>query len=439
MGFKPTATWIPPKPGEIRQHKRLTHGPEGCMDLDPSTCSVCNLFICSVCGQAEAELAKSCPGPKAEAHSNLSPSAAKRWTSCPGSVRLCRTVPEPPPGPYAIEGTRLHNLADKLLKQGSWPSGSMTPADAEILEPYLEFVASLDGDKATEQKVRLQSVSKDIWGTADVLAYNQRRLTVGDLKTGNTIVSPVENPQLMIYAGGAIETHDLTVSEIELVIAQPRAFHPEGPIRRWQLSAADLIDWLAWLKEKVEATEDTAAPLCPGDHCQWCPAAAICPALREQNTALAVIEFAPVDNYDPVQLSQMLDAVPRIDAWCRSLERFAQNELESGRPVPGWKLVAKRATRQWAKGDDETLAKFEELGIDPSSACDSSVRSPAQIEKLLPKDRRKELSPLIVSRSSGSTLAPESDPRKPVRSPAERAALEFTSVEQPTDTNPKQE
>ena len=40
------------------KHIQLTHN-----NCDEQQCNICNLFICSVCGQAEIELEPECPGP----------------------------------------------------------------------------------------------------------------------------------------------------------------------------------------------------------------------------------------------------------------------------------------------------------------------------------------------------------------------------------------
>ena len=79
-------------------------------------------------------------------------------------------------------------------------------------------------------------------------------------------------------------------------------------------------------------------------------------------------------------------------------------------PVPGYKLVAKRATRQWV---DEAKAKdaLSSMGVEPYR---QELLSPAQAEKVLKKSKLALPDDLVVSVSSGSTIAPESDPRPAV-------------------------
>jgi hypothetical protein len=86
--------------------------------------------------------------------------------------------------------------------------------------------------------------------------------------------------------------------------------------------------------------------------------------------------------------------------------------LEADKPVPGWKLVNKRATRQWANEDQATdvLAKV----IPEAELFVTKLITPAVAEKVLKKLGTKLPDDLVVAVSSGSTLAREEDPRPAV-------------------------
>jgi hypothetical protein len=81
--------------------------------------------------------------------------------------------------------------------------------------------------------------------------------------------------------------------------------------------------------------------------------------------------------------------------------------------VPGFKLVAKRATRQWADDDQALVAMLNE-GIPESELLTSKVISPAQAEKVLKKHGKQLPANQVVAVSSGSTLVEDSDPRPAV-------------------------
>jgi len=76
--------------------------------------------------------------------------------------------------------------------------------------------------------------------------------------------------------------------------------------------------------------------------------------------------------------------------------------------VPGYKLVAKRSTRQWV---DEKEAAHWLDGKGVEDIFERKLKSPAQAEKLL---KEKLPGELVVSISSGNTMASEDDPRPAV-------------------------
>ena len=110
----------------------------------------------------------------------------------------------------------------------------------------------------------------------------------------------------------------------------------------------------------------------------------------------------PVD-----QIGFYLEQVPMIEQFISDLKGLAQNLIESGQPVPGWKLVNKRATRQWT--DPNEAADF--LHASDIEPFEQKLISPAVAEKLLKKVKIPFADGLVVAVSSGSTLAPASDPR----------------------------
>jgi hypothetical protein len=86
-------------------------------------------------------------------------------------------------------------------------------------------------------------------------------------------------------------------------------------------------------------------------------------------------------------------------------------DAEDGKPVPGWKLVNKRAMRQWVD-EDKAVAFLSSAGVE--AWAEPKAISPAVAEKALKKAKIELPADLVVAVSSGSTLAPESDPRPAV-------------------------
>jgi hypothetical protein len=87
--------------------------------------------------------------------------------------------------------------------------------------------------------------------------------------------------------------------------------------------------------------------------------------------------------------------------------------MESGAKLPEYKLVAKRAIRQWTDEDKAKVALFA-LGLDESEVMETLLLSPAKVEKVLKKRKIALPADVVVAISSGNTLASADDPRPEV-------------------------
>lgn len=381
--------------------------------------------------------------PKRPEHSPIGASSMHRWASCPGSVRLAATVANRATR-YAAEGTLAHMLARIALEMGLPPEtylGKEKSADGfdftvdqemcDAVNVYLESVKDDqgEGDKLfVEHKFDLTHVYPGLYGTADAVIWKPATglLIVKDYKHGAGVpVDVKDNPQLRYYALGALIDLKLPVKRVRMEVVQPRCPHPDGPIRSEEIDAIDLMDFATDLIDYAKATEDPDAKLNPGDHCRFCPAAAVCPALHARAQQTASLAFSDDAPYEPGALAETLAWLPVLEGWIKNVREFAYKEAESGNTIPGWKLVAKRANRKWRDEIAATQA-LRSLGLgEPELYPLPKLNSPAAIEKLLAKKDRGVLETLVVKESSGHTLAPESDPRPPVK---EAAADAFANV-----------
>jgi len=401
-------------------------------------------------------------------HARLSPSSSERWMHCAGSVRLCEGLPDVK-NAYMLEGTAAHELAAYALK-GNDPEwrdtdyieveGQPYPIDDEMREgvqTYIDYVRHLQAlyrsELWVETPVDLAPLNppEEIYGTSDAIldSLELRRLDVVDLKYGQGVQKAAAgNPQLMNYLlgallkvahkrgaqkngadslGGALAMFDT----LEVHIVQPRGSHVDGPIRSWEVSADEVRAFAAQVINAARATQDPNAPLTPGEWCRFCPAQAMCPALREftQQQAEMVFGMVPVDTPTPPErltleeVGAILRQVPIVEDWIRALRQRIEAELTAGRVVPGWKLVQKRPVRRWAN-EEEVLRWAKGSGLEASEVyVEPELRSPAQMEKVVGKKNLPE--DLYVKASSGLALVSESDPRPEVTmvGPAEFTAL----------------
>lgn len=242
-------------------------------------------------------------------HSKVGASGSERWMNCPGSVRLCTGRPGRSTE-YTAEGTAAHHVAERCLKEGKDALdffGDVIKVDDfefEVDETMVEHVqlyvdtiradAREMGDTVleVERGFHLKSYHPDLFGTNDANLYSATVLRVYDFKYGaGKPVEVANNPQLKIYALGALELHDVT--EVELVIVQPRAAHSGGPVRRWRTTPEELREWaVKELVPAVKATEAPDAPLVPDkETCKWCIGVDVCPALRKRTAEVLDVEF----------------------------------------------------------------------------------------------------------------------------------------------------
>jgi hypothetical protein len=294
----------------------------------------------------------------------------------------------------------------------------------EAISVYVDFIEAFykkdGGELLIEHRFDLSKVHPGLFGTADAVHYSEktRVLTVTDYKHGAGIaVEVVDNPQLQYYALGALLSLKYKAEWVDIVVVQPRCLHKDGPKRAWRIAAIDLLEFQGRLVDAAIATEQPDAPLVPGDQCRFCPGAPKCPALRSQALTAAQKEFLPTVEYVPEDLAETLDKLDVIEGWCSSVRAFAYAEAHRGREIPGYKMVAKRATRKWIEGVDCTMLSKEFKLIEERFLEEPSLKSPAQVEKVLKQEGHgaKALGELVVSASSGFKLVRESDPGVPVK------------------------
>jgi CRISPR/Cas system-associated exonuclease Cas4 (RecB family) len=350
-------------------------------------------------------------------------STAKRVIACPGSVALCDTMPPKPSSKYADEGTLLHNIISEVLETNKAPIEFLGTKyndvvfTKELLEdklfPALDLLDEIDPKKemeyATETRVGFGDYLPDVFGSTDLLGRLGSRAIVLDWKFGDGVtVTAEENEQLMFYAAAAMRTKESQwvfegVTEIECIIIQP----PE--IRRWVTTPERIKAFENQLKMAVQIAQKPDAPLSHGDHCRWCAAKPVCPNMTGAvDRALALA----IGDIDAMQISNYLKQADMLEQWVTDLRALAHTMLEAGAIVPEWKLVAKRATRQWVDEDKAAIALAQDMSHDEMYT--KKLLSPAQAEKILKKAKKELPANQVVAISSGSTLAPVDDPRPAV-------------------------
>lgn len=353
-------------------------------------------------------------------HSNIvGGSTAKRVINCPGSVALVQKMPKQPSSPHADRGTLLHNTIAEVLEGRDYIIGSKYEDQVltqelveEKLLPALAALDEIDPNRdmiyEVETRVGFGDLLPGVFGSTDLIGRIGNRAVVLDWKFGDGVAVEVEdNPQLMFYAAASMRTEKAKwafegVEEIEMVIVQPPA------VKRWVTTPARVAEFERELVNAVKQAKQPDAPIKTGDHCRWCTAKPICP---QMTGAVDRALQASIQAIDAPMIGAYLANADLLEDWIKDLRALAHQMLDSGASVPGYKLVAKRGTRQWT--DDKKAADaLVEMGVEPYK--EPELVSPAQAEKELKKRKLTLPDDLVVSVSSGTTLASADDPRPAV-------------------------
>lgn len=349
-------------------------------------------------------------------------STAKRVINCPGSVALVAKMPPKDSSTYADRGTLLHNAMAAILDSDTvtpesmlWTTFKGETLTGELLsEKILPALAALDAidpegvmEYAVETVVGFGAYLPGVFGSADLLGRLGSRAVVLDWKFGDGVaVSAEENEQGLFYAAAAMRTPETAwvfegAEEVEIVIVQPPA------VKRWVTTPKRVKEFERSLKRAVKASTMPDAAIVVGDHCRWCAAKPLCPKMTGAVDRAVKVQM---ENLPAETIGAYLGNADLLEDWIKDLRALAMTMMEAGAKVPGYKLVAKRSVRKWLDEGKANKA-LAAMGIDPVKL---ELVSPAQAEKLLKPSKQALPDDLVASVSSGTTFAPESDPRPEV-------------------------
>lgn len=357
-------------------------------------------------------------------HAVLSASSSERWINCPPSARLCENY-EDKGSDYAAEGTDAHTLCEFRLKQAlgilvddpienlSWYNEEME----ECAQGYAAYVVELletakqicsDPVVMIEQRVNFSRWVKEGFGTADCIVIADGVMNICDYKHGKGVeVSAVGNPQMRLYALGALEIFDdiYDIEEIRMTIYQPR----KSNISVDSMAKDDLLRWAdTELYEKAEMVYAGQGDFHCGEWCRFCKAKAECRERAEANLALARYDFEAPALLEDSEIADILGKVDALIAWASDVKEYALQQAISGKEWIGWKLVEGRSNRKYTS-EAAVAATVEGAGYDP---YERKVMGVTAMQKMLGKSRFEELlAPYIEKPQGKPTLVPESDKR----------------------------
>lgn len=418
-----------------------------------------------------------------EAHSQWSASKFASTIASPGLTALDQLLAEgdprvanlmvPPPSTseHAAEGTAAHRVVEIALNEGNEAAARMLDTSVTVGEykihvdvnmvnhglacaDNIRAIAGEGGSYSAEQELdyseSLGLPEGEAWGTADaVIQPGDGELVVVDYKYGRGIsVSPERNPQMMLYAAGALEAYSLfeEFDRVRMIIDQPR----NGGIKEWDCTVEELNEWLERVARPVVRSVQTAKQTFKSlddrewlatftdpfaEACRWSVWLPLLPnALDHAQEFATAAEAGEFLDLSEDQLAEALAIASGVERWVESVREEAHRRLANNIPVPGFKLVRGRpGSRAWKDpAGIEDILKGMRLRQDVIYT--QKLASPTQVEKSMkaghvgPRQWAR-LQEQITRPEGKLSVVPEGDPRAAVTVAATAEEFEDLSGE----------
>jgi uncharacterized protein CbrC (UPF0167 family) len=361
------------------------------------------------------------------------------------------TVPPEPESIYAREGTLAHELGELKAslafghitrrqydsRYRKWVTANNDVLTDDVIDEmhlhtdaYVALIqerAELYPNSQVLLEQRMDTGVPTCWGTSDTVIASPRHVEIIDLKYGAGVAVEAEgNPQLRLYACGAMDTFGDLLGETEIIrvtVYQPRMDHvlteeiTPAELRRWRDEEVIPIAQLALGDDAPFGPSDTA--------CRWCPASGRCKAQLE---AVFATDFEEdPGTLSPDEVSEKLGQVKMIRDWLNAFEMAALNMAYSeGITIPGYKVVLSGGQRS-VRDSEAAIAALRDAGYEDDEIVNVKPKGIGDLEKLLGKELFAQLleTPGIVTKSEGKpALVDESDRRSSI-TPNNEAAKVF--------------
>lgn len=387
------------------------------------------------------------------AHAILSPSSAERWIHCPPSAVINAEAPRTDTV-YTREGTLAHAVCElkgrrkflglttrsfnaelkKLKANELWQDemDGYTDAWIEALEKIAGEYDALP-HVALEVRVDFSEYVPDGFGTADCLMIGEiagvTTLNVIDFKYGKGVaVSAEENPQMMLYALGALLDYGeiYEIEAVRMTIVQPRIrSEPDS----WGLDAKTLLSWANTVVEPAaKLAIHGGGEFKDGDWCRFCAIRGSCRARADANLEAARMEFRLPPELSDSEVGEALALGQRLKAWLSDVEEYALGACLDGREIDGWKVVAGRSVRQWS----DAGAAFEAAkaaGVPEEMLYERKPVTLAGLEKIMGKKPFAEALGGFVTSPPGKPTLVKADDRRPAITGRTTAEEDFGKTE----------
>lgn len=371
----------------------------------------------------------------ARKHALLSASGAERWLNCTPSARLAESL-EDTTSPYAAEGTLAHSIGElqlqlalkmitkrkytselkKLQAHEMYYEGMLDEVEDYtnyVLETYHEAInKSKDAFISLEERLDYSTYVPEGFGTGDCIIIADGEMEVIDLKFGKGVeVSPINNPQLKLYALGAYEKYGFIygIEKITMTIAQVRL----NNISSWTITASMLEEWAdEELKPKAEEAYEGKGEVIPGPWCTFCKVRQICRARAEMNLGLYNKFKKDPKLLNVEDIAEILGQAADIQKWAKEMQDYALHEALKGTRYPGFKLVEGRSNRRIEDEDGLAQVLLKEGYAEEKIYKPKALEGITNLEKVVGKKKFATLGEKFIVKPPGKpTLVSEDDKR----------------------------
>ena len=357
-------------------------------------------------------------------HAILSASSSHRWLNCLPSARLELEF-ENTNGEAAKEGTAAHALSEHKLKKAlrirsKRPTSEYDSDEMEeCTDAYVDFImeqvelarkSCTDPIVLIEQRLDFSCYVPDGFGTGDCVIISDDRLHIVDFKYGmGVLVDAEDNPQMKLYALGALEIYDslYDIKEISMTIFQPRREN----VSTWTVPVEELKAWAEEeLKPKAAKAYQGEGEYMPGPWCTFCRASTRCRARADENLKLAQMEFKMPPLLTDSEIEEVLTILPDLTKWANEITAYATDAaVNHGKEWHGFKVVEGRSVR---KCKDENAVAEKAVISGYKDIYRKSLIPMTEMQKLMGKTKFEEILGNLIYKPPGKpTLVPNSDKR----------------------------
>lgn len=387
-------------------------------------------------------------------HARLGASKAYQWLACTPSIRLEEGMAPDESSVAAAEGTLAHAIAEQHMRQlldgkrvrtGAKLRGDplYRPVMEEHVSTYTDYLMEVltearqrtpDAIMLLEERVDFSDIVPEGFGTSDAILIADGTMHIFDFKYGKGVpVSAVENPQMRLYALGALAEYGALYDLHTVVthIIQPRL----DSITRETMDVSELTRWGdEFVKPRAQKAYAGEGKPTPGEHCRFCRFRNCCRAYAMRQLAMEQIEVDTSTNeprepeaLTPGEISKVLASVDELTRWAKSVKDWALDQcVNHGVSFPGWKLVEGRSNRV-VSDDISAINALHAAGFEPGQVM--KLRGLTELEELVGKKKLAEVLDGLIIKPAGKPVLAREDDKRPEISSAARAKSVFTPLD----------